>query len=85
MAQIPFQTTPDSVAQQCIAITPADSDLAGGAVRALYVGGSGNVKITDPQGNAVTFANVPAGVVLPVMAKRIWATGTTASNIIGLI
>lgn len=85
MAQIPFQTTPDSVAQQCIAITPADSDLAGGAVRAIYVGGSGNVKITDPQGNAVTFVGAVAGTILPVMAKRIWATGTTATNLIGLI
>lgn len=85
MAQIPFQTTPDSVAQQCIAITPADSDLAGGSVRALYVGGSGNVKITDPQGNAVTFVGAVAGTILPVMAKRVWATGTTATNIIGLV
>lgn len=85
MAQIPFQTTPDSVAQQCIAITPADSDLAGGAVRAIYVGGSGNVKITDPQGNAVTFVGAVAGTILPVMAKRIWATGTTATNLIGLV
>jgi hypothetical protein len=24
-------------------------------------------------------------VILPVMARRVWATGTTASNIIGLI
>jgi hypothetical protein len=84
MAQLPFPTTPDSVAQQCIAITPADSDLAA-QVRALYIGGSGDVKITDPQGNAVTFANAQAGSILPVMAKRVWSTGTSATNIIGLV
>ena len=80
----PFSTTPDSCAVNCIAITPADTDLVQ-PVRAIYVGGSGNLKISDTGGGAVTFSNVPAGVILPVMARRIWSTGTTASNIIGLI
>ena len=85
MAQIPYQTTPDSAAQQVIAITKADSDLAGGPIRALYVGSFGNVKITDPQGNVATFFNVPAGTVLPVMCLRVWSTDTTAGNFVGLI
>jgi hypothetical protein len=80
----PFSTTPDSCAVNCIAITPADSDLVQ-PVRALYIGGSGNLRISDTGGGAVTFSNVPAGVILPVMAKRVWSTGTTASNIVGLI
>lgn len=84
MAQLPFSTTPDSCAIGSVAITPADSDLAS-PVRALYVGASGNVKITDPLGNATTFSNVPAGVILPVTAVRVWSTGTTASAIVGLI
>lgn len=80
----PFATTPDSCAINCVAITLADTDLSQ-PVRALYIGGSGNLKISDSGGNAVTFNNVPAGVILPVMATRIWATGTTATNIVGLI
>jgi hypothetical protein len=84
MAQVPFPVSPDSVAQECVAITPADSDLSA-QMRALYIGGSGNVRITDPQGNVVTFVGAVAGTVLPVMAKRVWATGTTATNIIGLV
>jgi len=80
----PFSTTPDSCAVNCIAITPADADLVA-PVRALYIGGSGNLRISDTGNCAVTFSNVPAGVILPVMARRVWATGTTASNIIGLI
>jgi len=80
----PFSTTPDSCAVNCIAITPADTDLTA-PVRAIYIGGSGNLKISDTGGGAVTFSNVPAGVILPVMARRIWSTGTTCSNIIGLI
>lgn len=81
---VPFSTGPDSCAVNCIAITPADSDLVA-PVRAIYVGGGGNVRISDTGGGAVTFSNVPAGVILPVMAKRIWSTGTTATNIVGLI
>lgn len=80
----PFSTTPDSCAVNCIAITPADADLVA-PVRAIYVGGSGNLRISDTGGGAVTFSNVPAGVILPVMARRVWLTGTTASNIVGLI
>ena len=80
----PFSTTPDSCAVNCIAITPADTDLVQ-PVRAIYVGGAGNLKISDTGDDAVTFSNVPAGVILPVMARRIWATGTSASNIVGLI
>lgn len=80
----PFSTTADSCAVNCIAITPADTDLVQ-PVRAIYVGGSGNLKINDTGNGAVTFYNVPAGVILPVMARRIYATGTTATNIVGLI
>lgn len=84
MAQVPFPTTPDSVAIGAISITPADTDLAA-PVRALYIGGAGNVKITDTLGNATTFNAVQAGSILPVMAVRVWSTGTTATSIVGLI
>jgi hypothetical protein len=80
----PFSTTPDSCAVNCIAITPADSDLVA-PVRALYIGGSGNVRINDTGGGSVIFYNVPAGTILPVMARRVWLTSTTASNIVGLL
>jgi hypothetical protein len=84
MMPAPFSTTPDSCAVNCIAITPADADLVA-PVRALYIGGAGSVRISDTGNGAVTFANVPAGVILPVMARRVWATGTSATNIVGLI
>jgi hypothetical protein len=80
----PFSTTPDSCAVNCIAITPADSDLVA-PVRALYVGGAGNLRINDTGGGSVIFYNVPAGTILPVMARRVWLTSTTASNIVGLL
>jgi hypothetical protein len=48
----------------------------------IYVGGLGNVKVTTAQGDDVTFTNVQAGSVLPVQVIRVWATGTTASNLV---
>lgn len=80
----PFSTGPDSCAVNCIAITKADSDLVA-PVRALYIGGAGNVQISDSGGGAVIFYNVPAGTILPVMCRRVWSTNTTATNIVGLI
>jgi hypothetical protein len=78
-----FNKTPDSCATSAVAITPADSDLAA-ASRALYIGTSGNLRVTTTSGNDVTFTNVSSGTILPVSVKRVWATSTTASNIIGL-
>lgn len=66
------------------AITPSDSaDLAQGAI-ALYIGGEGNIKLTTSLGQTVTFVNVGSGSVLPVRTKRVYASGTDATNIVGL-
>jgi len=66
-----------------VAITPANSDLLQ-PIRAFYVGTTGDVTLTGLNGASVTFVLVPAGVLMPVAAVRISATGTTASNIVGL-
>lgn len=65
-----------------VSITPADSDLAY-AVRALYIGTTGNVRITTWAGQDITFPNVPVGF-FPMGALRVWSTNTTASGIIGI-
>lgn len=65
-------------------ITPSDTvDLAVPA-RALYIGGAGAVKVTHLDGSTVTYAAVAVGV-FPVTAVRVFATGTGASNIKGMI
>jgi hypothetical protein len=48
----------------------------------IYVGTSGNVKVTTAQGDDVVFANVPSGSVIPVQVIRVWATTTTATNLL---
>ena len=65
-----------------VAVTPNDgADLAITA-RALYVGTAGDLKVTlKGDSLPVVLAAVPAGWH-PVRAARVWATGTTAANIV---
>lgn len=48
----------------------------------VYVGGLGNVKVTTAAGSDVTFTAAPAGSFLPVRVRRVWDTGTTATNLV---
>lgn len=66
------------------AVTPSDSVDLDLRPRALYVGGAGDVVAVDVGGDAVTFVGVQAGSVLPIVCKRVNATGTTATNIVAL-
>lgn len=66
-----------------VAITPADSNLANGIARALYIGGAGNVTIMNQDGSTCQFVGVPAGTILPVMARQVRAA-TTATSIVAL-
>lgn len=59
-------------------------DLADYSSRGLYVGTTGNVKVDMFGSGTVTFTGVPAGTILPIVAKRIYSTGTTASTILVL-
>lgn len=66
------------------AVTPSDSAELTQVGRALYVGAAGNVAVTTQDGSALTFVGVPAGSTLPVRAKKVLATGTTATSILNL-
>lgn len=48
--------------------------------RAISIGTAGTLKITTHEGNEETLDELPAGFY-PIVAKRIWSTGTTALNI----
>jgi hypothetical protein len=45
----------------------------------------GDVRVRTRAGTDVTFFNVPTGSVLPIEFTRVWNTGTTASQMVGLI
>ncbi len=74
-------------ARRAIDIYAAKSDSVDltNFVRAFYVGSTGDVKINTPYGDTVTFKAVQAGTLLPVRVARLWSTGTTVTDCIGLI
>lgn len=65
-------------------ITPSDATDLARATRALYVGQSGAVRLRTTGGDEVTLANLQGGVLYPVRAARVLATGTTATGLVGL-
>lgn len=69
-----------------VTVSDATADPAG-PFRALWIGATGNVKVTCIDGTTPTFTNVPVGI-LPVACSRVWSTGTGVTtpntNIIGL-
>jgi len=67
------------------AITPSDSTTFSPTYRALYVGVSGDIYVDCPHtGTNVKLGAVPVGI-LPIEVTRVYATGTTASDIVGLL
>ena len=50
----------------------------------LYVGGAGDLKVKTASGDEVTFVGILAGSFVPVQVIRVFATGTTATNIVAL-
>lgn len=69
-------------ARDAVAITKSDDTIVN--IDALYVGGTGDVAVLMQGGTTVTFASVPAGTILPVRAKKVMATNTDATDMIGL-
>jgi hypothetical protein len=73
-------------ATRCIAITPSDSVAVPIAIKGIYVGGAGDLAVTaQSDGAAVTFKAVPVGTIIPVRAKLVMATNTTATLLIGMM
>lgn len=64
------------------AITPNDATDLAEITLNLYVSVAGAVKVTMMDGTDVTYANLAAGRH-PLRVKRVWATGTTATGIVG--
>jgi hypothetical protein len=66
-----------------VAVTPSDSTILPN-IRALFVGGAGNVAVTFNDGSAVTLTGVLAGSLLPIQVQKVMLTNTTATNIVAL-
>lgn len=53
--------------------------------RAIYVGVGGDVSLLAADGTTAVFKSVPTGATLPVQTRRVNVTGTTATDIVGLL
>ena len=75
-----------TVAENIFAVTAKAYIIYGGEQEGavLYIGTAGNLKVTTVAGDAVTFIGINTGAFFPVQVAKVWATGTTASNIIAL-
>lgn len=75
---------PSDPARNAASITPSDDDDLANVSKSLFVGGAGTLKIDTVGGSTVTFTGVVAGSIIPVRAAKIYATGTTATNIVSM-
>lgn len=51
----------------------------------VYTGSGGDIKVTTARGTVVTFAGTQPGDRLPLAVKRIWSTGTVATNMVAIV
>ena len=63
------------------AVTPNDSTDLNEITTSIYVGTAGTLKVTMVDGSVVTYGAIAAGRH-PLRVKRVWATGTSATNIV---
>lgn len=66
------------------AVTPHDTNELTNVSRMLWVGGAGAMSVVLADGTTLLFSGIPAGTMLPIQAKQVRATGTTATLILAL-
>jgi len=65
-------------------IIPNDTVALPKATRGIYVGTTGSLRLQFVSGEVVTLANAQAGMIYPLRAVLVLATGTTATGLVGL-
>lgn len=79
----------NNIASKAVEITTAmksDSTDLTSTMKGLYIGGDGDLKVVLVQDTmAVTFVGLVAGTFIPIAVRRIWSTGTSATNIVAFL
>jgi hypothetical protein len=72
-------------AHRASTVTTSDSTIYEQPTRGLYIGGAGNIVVDMADGgSSIPFVGLLGGGVYPFQVTRIYATGTTATNIVAL-
>ena len=79
-----FSPAPDHPATSILEITPDDAADLPQVVTGLNVETPGLLRVTTKDGNTGS-VYVAAGHVFPLRTVKVWATGTTATGIRGLV
>jgi hypothetical protein len=75
-----------SPALDCFAVAPSDTIPLTEIPKALYIGSQGDLALRLVNSSqSVVFRNLQEGTVLSVRPSLVFATGTTAANIVGLL
>lgn len=74
---------PSTPARNGAAVVTSDTVALTTPAKALYIGVTGDVKVTTVGGSTLTFKAHPVGYLLAQVAL-VFATGTTATNILAL-
>jgi hypothetical protein len=74
----------EAPAMGAFTVTGSDTNELDIYSRAIYVGGSGDLSLVTLNDETVTFKAVPVGTLIPIRAKKILVTGTTATDLLGL-
>lgn len=84
MTKAAYRTADATVAAyDAVAVTKSDTtDI--NTTRSLYVGTGGTLQVTMAYGSTVTFTGVPNGTILPIQVTRVWASGSSAADILAL-
>lgn len=60
-----------------------DADLPH-VTEGIYVGGDGDISVVDRGGVTCIYKDAKAGTIIPINARRVTSTGTTATDLIGM-
>jgi hypothetical protein len=67
-----------------LSVINPDGTTTGAVAEALYIGGTGDVNVIMARNsNTVSFKNVPAGTILPIVVKQVLSS-SSATNILVL-
>lgn len=72
-------------ARQLRAITPSDTENIPFVAKGIFVGTGGTISILAVGDTEAVTLTVQDGAILPIRARRINATGTTATGLVALI
>lgn len=64
-------------------IVPDDSVPLSTVPRAIYVGTGGDLRVQFLGGEIVTLVGLPGGSMAPIRVEKVFATGTTAGDLVG--